>query len=482
MMINRPLLIIGTLALLATSCQKETGNSIELNSEADLTGLTISCANGNYYERKYSTRQDVSVFAANTDADAVQAVRQGLADVFITDEVALSGDKLKELGMKKAMRGEETFDVAFGIRKGNEELLKSANEFITKAVADGTLDAVISHWVDGTPAVPYPDSQVDPEAAPLRCVICNNLAPVGFLGEDGWDGIDPEILKRYALWAGRPIEFKFQDLGSAIIALQTQQADIIAACLYITEERQKSIDFTVPYYLCHAGYFVRDYSLDGTLGMKERLRMNLVTEKRWKLITDGLLETVRITIFAILLGTFLGAGVCALKRSNRKWVRSAIGLYGVFIQGIPTLVLLLIMFYIVLAGSGLSGSTVAIITFALCFAWTSGCIFDTSISSVPKGQTEAGLSLGFTPLRTFTGIVFPQALKKGLPLFEGECVTLLKSTSIVGYIAIMDLTRASDLIRSRTFDALIPLLIITIAYFVLAWLIRVLLNLLLRKK
>ena len=78
--------------------------------------------------------------------------------------------------------------------------------------------------------------------------------------------------------------------------------------------------------------------------------------------------------------------------------------------------------------------------------------------------------------------MFPQALKQALPLYSGECVALLKSTSIVGYIAIMDLTRASDLIRSRTFDAFIPLLIITVAYFVLAWLIRVLLNILLPKK
>ena len=80
------------------------------------------------------------------------------------------------------------------------------------------------------------------------------------------------------------------------------------------------------------------------------------------------------------------------------------------------------------------------------------------------------------------GIVFPQALRKGLPLYSGECVSLLKSTSIVGYIAIQDLTRASDLIRSRTFDALVPLLVVTILYFVLAWLLRLLLNLFLTKK
>ena len=140
------------------------------------------------------------------------------------------------------------------------------------------------------------------------------------------------------------------------------------------------------------------------------------------------------------------------------------------------------MFYVVLAETPLSATAVAVVTFSLCFASSAGNIFDTAISSVPKGQTEAGLSLGFTPLKTFNGIVFPQALRKGLPLFAGECVSLLKNTSIVGYIAIQDLTRASDLIRSRTFDAVIPLLIVTILYFILAWIIRKLLNLCLPKK
>ena len=187
-------------------------------------------------------------------------------------------------------------------------------------------------------------------------------------------------------------------------------------------------------------------------------------------------------MLAILIGTILGMCVCAALRSRRRWVRSAAGLYGSFIQGTPTLVLLLIMFYVVFASSGLSASSVAIITFAFSFASSAGNIFNSSISTVPVGQTEAGLSLGFTPFKTFTGIVLPQALRHGLPLYAGDCVKLLQSTSIVGYIAIQDLTRASDLIRSRTFDALIPLLIITIIYFVLAWLIRKLLNLLLIRK
>ena len=474
--------LFAIIPLMALSCGQNKTSVKELHSEADLSGTTISTTAGNYYDQKYSPREDIKMFLVNTDADGIQAVRRGLADVHVTDEVAFTAEARKQLGIKLAFLGEERFDVAFGLNKKNKELKEQMDRFIEQSKADGSLDAILSHWMEGTPAPEVKKDVESSDHAPLRCITGCCLAPICYVGDGGeWMGIDADILHRFAEWSGRSFEMKFQDLGSAIVALSTDQCDVVTALLYITEERKKSMVFTQPYYQCRAGYFVADNDASASLSFAERLKMNLITEGRWKLITDGLLETVLITVFAILLGTLLGAGVCAMLRSRRKWMRRVVELYGTFIQGIPTLVLLLIMFYVVLADLNISGTLVAIVTFGLCFAWSSGSIFATAISSVPRGQTEAGLSLGFTPLRTFTGIVFPQALQKALPLYSGECVSLLKNTSIVGYIAIMDLTRASDLIRSRTFDALIPLLIITIAYFVLAWLIRVLLNSFLKK-
>jgi polar amino acid transport system substrate-binding protein len=150
--------------------------------------------------------------------------------------------------------------------------------------------------------------------------------------------------------------------------------------------------------------------------------------------------------------------------------------------GIPELVLLLIMFYVVFPKTGLPSDMVAIITFALFFASGASDIYKTSLDAIPYGQTEAGLALGFTRTQTFFHIVLPQAVRRGLPLYKGQCVSLLKGTSIVGYIAIRDLTRAGDIIRSRTFDAVVPLLVITVIYFVLVWLIGLLIQLATPKK
>ena len=480
---TRHFLRLAAVALLLPglfSCSQGKPETLDLHSEADLTGLTISCTAGSYYERKWSSRDDVKVYACKSEADGLQAVRQGISDVFLTDEVLVYKEARKRLGVKVAFLGEEKFDVAFAIRKGDTALQESFNAFLAQA----PLDDIIAYWLEGGPAVPEPVEKAPEEGtAPIRYVLGMNMEPVSYLGEGGkWMGIEPDLLRRYAISVGRPYTFDFQDLGTGVIALQTGQADLLATSLFVTEERKTFVDFTNPYYACRPAYFVKDNGSGGGIGMVDRLKMSLVKEQRWKLIAGGLLETVKITLLSILLGTVLGIGVCAAKRSRRKWVRTAADLYSGFIQGTPQLVLLLIMFYVIFANSGISASLVAIFTFALCFASSSGGIFNTAISSVPRGQTEAGLSLGFTPLKTFTGIVFPQALKKGLPLYTGECVSLLKGTSIVGFIAIQDLTRASDLIRSRTFDALVPLLIVTVIYFLLAWIIRRLLNLFLVKK
>ena len=462
-----------------TSCGGRHEHVDVPHNEDELSGFTMATSNGSYYQSKYEKRNDVRLFIADTEADAVMAVCLGQADIYVNDEVMLTKDEQERLGMKLVFRGEESFDVAFAMQKGNTLLANQLNNFLASA----PLEQICSHWINGTPAPELPAAkEYDPNARPLRCICSINLSPACFISEGGgWNGIDPDILRRFARSIGRPIEIKYQNFATAIVALQTGKADILSGFLFITDERRKAVDFSTPYFHSHPGYFMVNKGAVARTGLSDRVHQNLIVEKRWQLILHGLGVTIEITVLSILLGTLLGIGVCACIRSRRKWLRTAAELYERLISGIPILVLLLIMFYVVLADTGLNATAIAIVTFALCFAAEAGSIFDNSISSVPRGQTEAGLSLGFTPLKTFTGIVLPQALTKGVPLFAGACVAILHETSIVGFIAIHDLTEISDLIRSRTFDALIPFLIITVLYFLLAWLIRASLSLGLRR-
>ena len=214
----------------------------------------------------------------------------------------------------------------------------------------------------------------------------------------------------------------------------------------------------------------------------ESFTNNLIVEDRYRMILDGLQVTLVITLFAAVLGTLLGGLVCWMRMSRWKWLQQVAKVYIDLMRGTPVLVLLMLMYYVVMAPLDATGIVVAIVTFAMNTAAYVSEMLRTTIQGIDRGQTEAGLALGFTPRQTFLKIVLPQVVRAMMPVYQGEIISLLKGTSIVGYIAVADMTRASDLIRSRTFDAFFPLIMTAIIYFVMAWLIGQLLQSLVQKQ
>ena len=136
----------------------------------------------------------------------------------------------------------------------------------------------------------------------------------------------------------------------------------------------------------------------------------------------------------------------------------------------------MIIFYVIFASVNINPVIVAVIAFGINFGAYVSEMFRTSIESVDKGQREAGIAGGFTKVQTFINIIMPQAVRQVLPVYKGEFISMMKATSVVGYIAVQDITRVSDIIRSRTFDAFFPLLLAAAIYLVLAWLLTRLLN------
>ena len=203
---------------------------------------------------------------------------------------------------------------------------------------------------------------------------------------------------------------------------------------------------------------------------------NLIAEQRYRMILDGLQVTLLITFCAAVLGTLLGGVVCWARMSRTPWLRQTAKIYIDLMRGTPVLVLLMLMYYVFMAPLGTTGITVAVVTFAMNASAYIGEMLRSSIESIDRGQREAGLALGHTPRQTFFRIILPQVVKSVQPVYQGEIISLLKGTSIVGYIAVMDMTRASDLIRSRTFDAFFPLLVTAAIYFLVAWLIGLVLT------
>lgn len=481
---------VALMALVIGACgSKKLQEDIHIVSEADVAGLTVAVQAGSIYDIEMSRREDVKIARYATAPDIVAAIISGQADVFKDDEICMSPSELRRHGLRLDMRCEESFDVAYAFRKDDASTVSLFNAFLNGIRADGTYEQIRHRWFDTQEpdTVSIPAVERFEGARPLKVATHLMLAPISFIKGDVWTGFEIELLQRFAASLGRPLEVSSLAMAGAVAALQSGAADVWAGCIFITEERSQKVLFSEPYYQCHSAYFVRDGGAGKEhiglwASLKDSFRKNLLEEKRWRLITDGLWETLKIALLALLLGTVLAGGLCWMSMCRKGWIRAIASVYIEIMRGIPLLVILMLMFYVVFAGTGISATAVAVISFALVFAAYVSEIFRSAIEGIGKGQTEAGIALGFTPLQTFIYIVAPQAAKAALPVYKGEAVSLFKNTSIVGYIAIQDLTRASDLIRSRTFDAFFPLILISIIYFVLAWLLGKLLDQTLKSK
>ena len=205
--------------------------------------------------------------------------------------------------------------------------------------------------------------------------------------------------------------------------------------------------------------------------LKVSFDRTFIRENRWKLVLSGLKITVIITLFSALAGTLLAFPVWLLRSAGNKVAGFCGKIFISLMQGTPILVLLMVLYYLVFASANINAIVVAIISFSLNFAAYAGEMLRAGIDSVPKGQREAALALGFNRRQTFIKVVLPQALRQILPVYRGEFINMLKSTSIVGFIAIQDLTKVSDIIRSRTYEAFFPLIATALIYFATAWIL-----------
>ena len=214
---------------------------------------------------------------------------------------------------------------------------------------------------------------------------------------------------------------------------------------------------------------------------------NFITDDRWKYIADGLVTTLQVTFFAVIIGIVLGFFVAVVrstydKTGKLRLLNALCKLYLTVIRGTPVVVQLLIIYFVIF-GSARDISKVAVAVMA--FGFNSGAyvaeIFRSGIMSVDSGQFEAGRSLGFNYVQTMRYIIMPQAFKNVLPALCNEFIVLLKETSVSGYIALQDLTKGGDIIRSRTYDALMPLLAVAVIYLLMVIVFTKLVNILERR-
>ncbi len=216
--------------------------------------------------------------------------------------------------------------------------------------------------------------------------------------------------------------------------------------------------------------------------LKKTFILCFIDGDRWKWLVEGFCNSIVITLFAIVIGLVFGIVLAAIRSSYDKneeslKMRGGLGYWGLkllniiakvyitVIRGIPVVVQLMIWYFVILVAEK-NDVVIAIIGFGFNSAAYVAEIFRGGIMSIDHGQFEAGRSLGFNYIQTMRNIVIPQAIKSTLPTLLNEVIALLKETSVAGYVGIMDLTKAGDLIRGRTFEAFMPLIAVAIIYLI----------------
>ena len=226
-------------------------------------------------------------------------------------------------------------------------------------------------------------------------------------------------------------------------------------------------------------------------------KLNFIDDNRWEWLLEGLGNTRLITFFATLIGIVIGIVIAIVRSTYDKneetmkkrggfgfhllrFFNGVCNIYLTVVRGTPVVVQLLLWYFVIMASST-NGTLVAIIAFGTNSGAYVAEIFRGGIMSIDNGQFEAGRSLGFNYLQTMVHIVTPQMFKAVLPTLCNEFIVLLKETSIAGYVGMMDLTKAGDLIRGRTFSAFMPLIAVAIIYLVIVMIFTSLVRMLERR-
>ena len=424
-------------------------------------------------------------------SDMLFSLNSGKVDVAFIDQSALKEVFAKNPGLGVLEDALFTVSIAAGFNRENDHLRKQFNSFLEKIRADGTYADMHERWmvkgIEVMPAIEKP-SRV---SGVLRAGVVSDLGmPISMIKNGQLTGFDIELGKRFAAYIGREYEPADMPFGSLLASVSTDKIDIITSSLMITEERKKQIDFSDPYNESGVSVIAAKKNLASFAGdlssadsrtflkkIKDSFYSNIIYENRYKHILNGLYVTILISILSALFGTLIGALVCWMRMSKSRFLSGTASAYITLLRGLPVLVLLMIIYYIVFASVNINPVFVSVVAFGLNFGAYVSEMFRTSIQGIDKGQKEAAIAGGFTGFQAFRFIILPQALRSILPVYKGEFISLVKMTSIVGYIAVQDLTKASDIIRSRTFDAFFPLIMVAIMYFVIAYSLTRLLDL-----
>lgn len=473
-------ILIASLLLLDSCSGRRAKDLSGVNGIEDLKGHSVAVSMGSSYDLMLSDIGGIDVIRIGL-GELLVAVEKGRAEFCIIDQYQAAMLNMESRGLEIRFRNILKGTAGAGFRKEDSLLCNQFNGYLNGIRGSGEYDRWLDEWKSASDSMAYASFQVpvhdkQPGGRALHVGITINY-PYLFLKDNRLTGIEVDLFNRFCERMGYAVDYEIYDFSALIPALNSGKIDVILSHMRRTEERARQVLFSDAY--IEGGGAAVCRSADGkAVGvragflerMKESFRNNLVEERRWKLMVDGLWVTIRISILSILSAVMIGIAMCRLRMSRMRVVNLPAKILIDILRGIPLLVVLMLMFYVIFASSRMTGTLVTVMSFGVYYGAYFSEVFRSGMMGVDRGQWEAGYALGLRKIQTFYKVVLPQALSRIIPVLKGEVIALIKMTSVVGYVAVIDLTKASDIIRSRTLDAFFPLILVSAVYLLLSWL------------
>ena len=482
------LLLLLTLLCGAVSARAAEGEGVDLSLFA---GKRIGVQTGTVYaETAPDYIDDPEMCYFETSPDAVAALAAGKVDAVLEDRTVLqyAASQIGGLQVEPIDNVDDPLGFVLAKSEHGDALLKELNDWLGEMRESGRLDALAEKWCEGAEEDRVMESYKTLPAVNGTISLASETQypPLEYVKNGEIVGFDIELVSLFCRDRGYALEVNSVSFSGILAGVSSGKYDIGASGISITEERKKSVNFTDPVLINGACIAYSDELLaDAEAGFWQRcadgFQRTFIAENRWELFRDGLIVTLRITLLSALFGTVLGFAAYFLCRGGKKLPELLSRFCRWLIRGMPEVVFLMILFYIVFRSSAISGEWTGIIGFTLLFACAVHEILQGAEQAVPAGQALAAKALGYSEAQSFFHILFPQMLPFAFPSYMTDLSSHVKATAIVGYIAVVDLTKVSDIVRGITYEPFFSLIAVAVLYFVLAGVLRLAVKLLMRK-
>ncbi|WKY44357.1 ABC transporter permease subunit [Eubacteriaceae bacterium ES2] len=460
-------------------------NDETITSNDELNGKRVGFITGMVHIENFRPLYKAEEYEFNDFSSMLEALKADKIDALLTSQSKVA-EILAQNSELVALSPYADISAAIGVSKDNTQVGDALDAEVQAMIADGSLTMLSEKWLgDNEEEKVLSELDLTGGQGTLIAGVLGDDYPYSYYKDNELVGLEVDLARNLASRLGMNVEIKTMDFSAIIPSITSGKIDL-AFYLAYSPERAQSIRFLTPLMSDQAVAIVKDQSavasesgfsaLVTSLGAS--FNRTFIVEDRYLLILEGLWTTILISLLSLLFGSILGALVCIMRRSKIKLISGLAIVYIRLIQGIPIVLTLMILYYVIFAAVNIDPILIAVIGFSVNFAAYSAEIFRTAIEATDKGQLEAAYALGFTKISSFFRVTLPQALRHILPIFKGEFISMVKMTSVVGYIAIQDLTKMTDIIRSRTFEAFFPLIMTAAIYFVITYLFILLLGML----